>query len=389
MNETASKTKNRSRRGQGEGSITQLADGRWQARVDLGWVDGKRKRKAIYAKTRVEVSKKLNKSLTDHQNGLPLPDERLTVDAYLTRWLSDVAKPTVRTSTYEGYERKVRLHVTPELGRVALAKLGPRELSKLYGTLLAKGLAPATVQYVHAILHRALDQAMRWNLIARNPVELVDAPRPERHEVTALSAEQVSKLLATAAGDRHEALYVVAVTGGLRLGEILGLRWADLDWATGALQVRRSLGRTKQNGLAFTEPKTQKGRRSVALPTIALDALRRHTGRQLEDKMKVRNLWDEGDLIFPNEIGRPIERQNLVRRSFKLMLTKAELPPIRFHDLRHTTATLLLQLGEHPKVVQERLGHATIAVTMDIYSHVMPDLQQAAATKLDRLLAAR
>jgi integrase len=366
-----------------------LADGRWQARVDLGYVDGKRKRKAIYGTTRAQVARKLTAALHDHQRGLPLPDERLTVESYLARWLEDVAKPTIRTSTFEGYERKVRRHVLPHVGRLALAKLGPRDLSELYAKLLANGLSPATVQYVHAILHRALDQATRWNLIPRNPADLVDAPRPERHEMAVLSPEQVSTLLTAAAGDRHEALYVVAVTGGLRLGELLGLRWADLNWENGTLQVRRTLGRTKKYGLSFSEPKTQKGRRSVTLPQVAIEALRRHKARQNEEKMKLRNVWDDGDLIFPNEIGRPMERQNLVRRSFKLLLKKAELPDVRFHDLRHTAATLLLRLGEHPKVVQERLGHATIAVTMDIYSHVMPDLQRDAASKLDRLLATR
>jgi integrase len=249
-------------------------------------------------------------------------------------------------------------------------------------------LAPATVQYVHAILHRALDQALRWNLIARNPAEMVDAPRPERHEVTALSPEQVSTLLTTAAGDRHEALYIVALTGGLRLGELLGLRWADLNWENGTLQVRRTLSRTKRYGLTFSEPKTAKGRRSVALPTLAVEALRRHKARQNEEKMRMRNVWEDGDLIFPNEKGKPMARQSLVHRSYKALLKRAGLPDIRFHDLQHTAATLLLRLGEHPKVVQERLGHATIAVTMDIYSHVMPDLQRDAAAKLDRLLGA-
>jgi integrase len=375
--------------GRGEGSITQLADGCWQARVDLGWVDGKRKRKAIYGETRAEVAGKLIKALSDHQGGLPLPNERLTVEAYLRQWLDDCAKPTVRVSTYENYERKLRLHVFPTLGRASLAKLGPRELSGLYAKLLSRGLSPSTVQYVHAVLHRALDQALRWSLIPRIPAELVDAPRAGHHEVTVLSREQVSALLAVAAGDRLEALYILAVTGGLRLGELLGLRWSDLEWDAGILQVRRSLTRTKQNGLTFSEPKTQKGRRSVTLPSIAVEALRRHKARQNAEKMKVRDVWDEGDLLFPNEIGRPIERQNRVGRSFKVLLTKAGLPHIRFHDLRHTAATLLLQLGEHPKVVQERIGHATIGVTMDIYSHVMPDLQRDAATRLDRLLAAR
>lgn len=167
------------------------------------------------------------------------------------------------------------------------------------------------------------------------------------------------------------------------------MRWEDLDWKTGTLQVKRTLSRTKKDGLTFGEPKTAKGRRSVTLPTIAVDALKRHRVSQAAERMRVRDIWDDAnDLIFPNEIGKPIERQNFVRRSFKVLLKKAELPDIRFHDLRHTSATLLLSMGEHPKVVQERLGHATISVTMNTYSHVLPDLQRDAAAKFDRLLGA-
>ncbi len=377
------------RRGHGEGSITQRKDGRWQARIDLGWIDGKRVRKSFYARTRQEVAKKLTKALSEYQSGLPLANDRLTVEKYLSRWLDDVARPTVRASTFEVYESRLRLHVLPHVGRIALAKLAPAELSQLYTRLLAKGLAPATVRYVHAILHRALDQATRWNLIPRNPADLVDAPRLDHHDVTALSPEQVAALFDAAKGERLEALYVVAVTGGLRLGEILALRWSDLDWDARTIQVRRTLGRTKKNGLAFGEPKTPKGRRSVTLPAFALDALRQHRARQIEERLKLGAAWEDLDLIFPNEVGKPIERQNLIRRSFKKLLQKAGLPDVRFHDLRHTSASLLLRLGEHPKVVQERLGHSTISVTMDVYSHVMPDLQRDAAAKLDRLLARR
>jgi integrase len=338
-------------------------------------------------KTRAEVAKKLTTALHDHQSGLPLPDERLTIEKFLLQWLDEVAKPTIRASTFEGYVRKIKQHVLPYIGRKALAKLSLRDLSSLYSKLLDCDLSPSTVQYVHAILHRALDQAERWKLVVRKPADLVDAPRPVHHDVKALSPAQVSKLIAAPSGERLEALYVVAVTSGLRLGELLALRWSDFDAEAATLHIRRSLGRTKENGLALTEPKTQKGRRAVVLPGLAVDALRPRRGRQHEEMMKVRDVWDNGDLLFPNEIGKPIERQNLIRRSFKKLLAKAELPDVRFHDLRHTAATLLLSLGEHPKVVQERLGHATIAVTMDIYSHLMPDMQRDAATKIDRMLA--
>ena len=372
------------RRGKGEGSITQLRDGRWQARVTY-WEDGRRKRKAFYGRTRREAQDKLRKALADLEAGLPLPDERVTVGEYLNLWLENTARGSVRPSTYESYARLVRLHIVPSIGKLRLARLSPRHLTVLYREVMDKGLSPRTAQYIHAVLHRALRQAVRWNMIARNPADLVDAPRPRRKEITPLTPEQVRALLESAQGDRYEALYVLAVTTGLRLGELLGLKWTDVDWESGEIRVRRTLLRTA-NGLLQQPTKSGKGR-VVKLPTLAVDALRRHRTRQSEERSVAGQAWDDQGLIFPNQIGRPTDRQNLVRRSFKRLLAKAGLPDIRFHDLRHTSATLLLAQGVHPKVVQERLGHSNISVTLDIYSHVLPDLQKEAADQLDRVLA--
>ncbi len=375
------------RRGKGEGSITRLADGRWQARVDLGFEGGKRVRKAFYGKTRKEVQAKLMTALNDHQRGLPLPNERQTVGQFLTDWLENTARHTLRPTTYDGYADLVHHHLVPVLGRVPLAKLTPQQIAACYSDLLAKGLAPRTVQYAHAVLHRALDQAVRWNLVARNPTDAVDAPRPQRKEITVFTAEQAQRFLDAAKDDRLHALYVLALMTGMRQGELLGLHWQDVDLAAGSLSVRRTLVRTSQ-GWSWAEPKTAKGRRTIALSALAVEALRQHRVRQLEERLRAGGLWDDLDLVFPNHIGKPLERQNVVKRSFRPLLARAGLPYIRFHDLRHSAATLLLSLGEHPKVVQERLGHSTIGVTMDIYSHVLPDMQRNAASKLDALFAA-
>lgn len=376
------------RRGKGEGSITRLADGRWQARVDLGYEGGKRVRKAFYGKTRREVQERLTRALGDHQRGLPLPHERQTVGQFLTDWLDNTARHTLRPTSYDGYADLVHHHLVPLLGRVPLAKLTPQQIAACYGDLLAKGLAPRTVQYAHAVLHRALDQAVRWNPVARNPTDAVDAPRPQRKEITVLTAEQAQRFLGAAEVDRLHALYVLALMTGMRQGELLGLRWQDVDLAAGSLSVRRTLVRTSQ-GWSWAEPKTAKGRRTIALPDLAVEALRQHRVRQLEERLRAGGLWDDLDLVFPNHTGRPLERQNVVKRSFRPLLARAGLPAIRFHDLRHSAATLLLSLGEHPKVVQERLGHSTIGVTMDTYSHVLPDMQRKAASKLDALFAAK
>lgn len=291
--------------------------------------------------------------------------------------------------TYEGYERTLRLHVIPEIGSVRLARLTPQALSLLYQRLLDKGLSARTVQLTHAILHRALRQALRWRLIPVNPADAVDAPRPERREFRVLALEEVRRLLEATRGDRLEALYAVALTCGLRQGELLGLRWQDVDLDAGTLAVRQQAMRV-QGRWVFPEPKTAAGRRSVTLPALTVGALRQHRARQNEERLQIGPAWqDELDLVFTNAIGGPIEKQNLVRRSFRPLLERAGLPRVRFHDLRHSAATLLLAGGIHPRVVQERLGHSTISVTMDIYSHVLPTLQRDAAERLDRLLAAR
>ncbi len=227
------------KRANGEGSIYKRADGRWAASVstDHG------KRKAFYGKTREAVARKLATAIKARQDGLPLVAERQTVANYLQHWL-ETAKPTVRPRTFVRYEEYVRLHAIPELGRLALARLSPQHLQRLYASRLEAGLSPATVAHLHAVLHRALGQAARWGLVPRNVAELVTPPRPERREMFTLSPEQARTFLAAAEGDRLEALYVLALNTGMRQGEILALRWKDVDLDAGALQVLATLQRT-------------------------------------------------------------------------------------------------------------------------------------------------
>lgn len=369
------------RRCNGEGSIYKRNDGRWAATVSLG--DGRRK--SYYGRTRQDVSQKLAKARYEVQQGLPVVPEKETVGAYLHRWIEEIAKPTIRTATYEGYERMIRLHVRPAIGKIRLARLSPDHLSRMYAGLLSKGLSPKSVRLIHAMLHRALRQALRLRLVAVNVSESVDPPRLEHREFRALSPEEVKRLISAAKGDRNEALFILALTTGMRQGEILGLRWADVDLDGAVLAVRQQVYRIRGKW-TFTEPKTAKGRRTITLPPMTVEALRRHRVVQSEERLKASD-WDDRDLVFPNKHGRPMEKQNLMRRSLRPLLERADLPRIRFHDLRHSAATLLLALGEHPKVVQERLGHSTIMVTMDVYSHVMPSLQRRAAERLDWLFA--
>jgi integrase len=372
---------NRRSRANGEGTIYKRRDGRWTARISL--TQGKRK--DFFGKTRQEVADKLTAAMEKRRQGIPMIDERQTVGRYLTSWLVGV-KTSARPKTYVTYEGLVRLHAMPKISQVRLARLSPEHLQNLYTDRLAAGLAAQTVRHLHAVLHRALEQAARWGLVYRNVADLVSPPRVGRHEMTALDAGQSRRLLEAAEGDRFEALYVLALTTGMRLGELLALRWSNVDLDGGSLSVRGTLHRDAGT-LAIAEPKTAGSRRHVSLGTVVVEALRRHRVNQTAERLLQGPTWQDNDLVFANEVGKPIEPSNLRRRSFVPLLAKAGLPSIRFHDLRHSAATLLLGQGIHPKIVSERLGHSRVSITLDLYSHVTPTMQQQAADAMDALLA--
>lgn len=375
------------KRGNGEGSISRRKNGTWRAEYVVYTAEG-RKRKTVYGKTRAEVAKKLNKALSQREDGLLCDDEGLTVGEYLERWLESSVKGNVSPRTYTNYRLQVRRHLTPALGRIKLKDLTPFKVQGLYRSKLDAGLSNASVRYTHAVLHRALKQAVKWSLVPRNVAEAVDPPRVRRKEITPLSPEQARVFLAAAreAGDRFEALYVVALTCGLRQGELLGLKWSDVDLGAKTLRVNRQLQRHRDGGgLVFSEPKNA-SRRTVPLTTTAVEALRRHGRRQTEEKMKAGSLYEDNGLVFASEIGTPLDAQNVVNRSFKPLLRRAGLPSIRFHDLRHTCATLLLAKGVHPKFVQALLGHASISITMDLYSHWAPAMGDQTAAAMEEAL---
>ncbi len=360
------------RRAKGEGSVFKRKDGRWQARYQA---DGKRR--YIYGKTRAEVARMLNQALSEVSRGLVYDDKGTTVEKHIEDWLA-ASKGTVRIRTWERYEQICRRHIVPELGHLKLRNLTPMLVQNLYREKL-KVLSPRTVQYVHVTLHRALSLAVRWNLVPRNVTDLVDPPRVLKKQVRPLTEEEVNTLFETVKGNPLEALYVLAVTVGLRKGELLGLKWNDINFDTGTLQVNRSLSITK-DGPVLVPPKTAKGRRSIALSRIAIDALRRH--KLVQDEQK--RFWaTDHDLVFPNKEGEPRRSTDVINGCFERVKKKGDLPDIRFHDLRHTCATLLLTKAVHPKIVQELLGHSTISITLDTYSHVLPNLQSEAVRAME------
>ena len=373
------------KRGNGEGSITKRDDGRWMARYTVRTIKGP-KRRTVYGRTRAEVSAKLAKAMADRDGGLIFDAGILTVGDYLDRWLSNSVKDTVRVRTYERYEEILRLHVKPALGRLKLKALTPAHAQDFYRDRLDNGFSPATVQKIHVILHKALSQAVSWSLVPRNAGEAVRAPRPAPKELQPLSPDEARGLLETAGGDRLEALYVLAIHTGMRQGELLGLKWENVDLAANAIRVRHTLLRTKGR-VILGEPKTKKSRRTVHLTGAASRALEEHLERQLKIMEHLGDLYRDQGLVFTTEVGTPINPSNLRKRSFAPLLQKAGLPRSRFHDLRHTCATLLLSKNIHPKYVQELLGHATVAITLDTYSHMIPGMGNHTARAMEDIFS--
>jgi integrase len=371
------------RRGKGEGSIRKRPDGRWEASVEIEAEPGiARRRKYIYGRTRREVQERLVVYLNELQDGTAAKPNRETVARYLEHWL-ELKRLSVKPRSLEFYTHYVRAHIIPHVGKVQLTKLSEKQIETMYAQLHVK-LAAQTVQHCRAVLRNALNHAVRRRLIPRNPATLAEAPRVPRHEIKPLGAEEVKRFLTEAQEDRLCALYLLAVTSGLRQGELYGLRWSDIDFPREAIRVNATLHR-QVKAWELAEPKSATSRRMVAIPRFVIEALKEHRKRQVEERLASR-AWQENELVFCSIRGTPLRPQNVQRRSFKPLLRKAGLPDIRFHDLRHTAASLLLRAGEHPKVVQERLGHSSIALTMDLYSHLIDNMQAAAAEKLQRLL---
>jgi integrase len=279
----------------------------------------------------------------------------------------------------------IRNHIKPALGQRRLKNLAPVHVQYLYQKKLDAGLASGTVRLIHGILHKALEQAVKWGTVPRNVCKATTPPKPNPEEIRPLDAEQARKLLEAARGNRLEALYVLAVTAGLRIGELLGLKWEDVDLDAATLRVRRAKSQAK-TGPTFTAPKNGKGR-SIRLTQRAVEALKTHKAAQNAERLKLGDLWEDNSLIFCTTAGKPLDFRNVATASFKPLLKEAGLPDIRFHDLRHTCATLLLSRGHHPKLVQELLGHASVAMTLDRYSHVLPGMGDQTAKAMEAALS--
>lgn len=373
-----------------KGSVTKVAGKTgtsWAGVVDLppDPVTGKRRQKRVTAKTRRECEEKIRALLDQVDDGEAVGHERLTLAEFAAQWLEAV-EPSLRPSTFRRYADMLRVHILPQLGTRQLAKLTPSDLQRFYANRLASGLSSTTVHHLHVMLHRVLKQAERWGVVSRNVGSMVDAPRRTFPEITTWNLEQVNRFFAVS--DKHEfgALWRLALLTGMRRGELLGLKWEDLDLDRGTLAVRRTLSRGKEGRWELGQPKTAAGRRSIALPASCVTSLRKHRARQNAERLRLGELWEDHGLVFTNRTGNMLHVNSLAH-AFGKLTAASGLPVIRFHDLRHTSATLLLAQGVHPKIVQERLGHADITMTLNRYSHVTPDMQRRAADTLDAALS--
>ena len=362
------------------GSIRRRSKDSWELTIDLGKdASGKRLRKFVAVKgTKVLAQQKLREILASLDKGLPVDVGKMNVTGYFQRWLEDYVYPNTRPRTAERYESDIRLHIVPALGHMQLSKLSPADIQSMEARLLESGKSARSVQHVHAVLREALKHAMRWGFTFRNVAEGVDPPRSRRPEINPPDAENVWRILGLADETPYRtALHFMAFTG-CRRGEALGLRWSDIDLENGAASIVQSLQRLKGKGLVFQPPKSAKSRRAIALDSSTIDLLREHRGNQLLRQVEMEGAYIDQGLVFPGPQGGPLD-PSVLTRNFEKLVKKAGLQGVRLHDLRHFHATILLQQGTNPKIVQERLGHSSFAVTMDTYSHVVPGLQEQAA----------
>ncbi|TWV34720.1 site-specific integrase [Streptomyces misionensis] len=404
----ASSRRSRSR-ANGDGTVYQRKDGRWEAAGYVLAPGNTRKRLRVYGTTRKEALTKLTEKIAASNLGLPVAAADSTVSAYLTYWLNGVAVHQVRENTHTRYAACVRLHIIPGLGAKKLARLTARHVRVFLDGLRTtcqcciqgrdtvrrqccaidqccdKRLSPLTVTYVHSVLKSALEHAVREDDLPRNVARNVKIPAPRPRRFQPFTASEARQFLHTASGDRLHALYEIALRTGLRKGELLGLRWEDLDLDCGTASVHRSLQRTRTGGLTVLHTKTRASERRIALPTECIHSLKTHQERQLEERRAAGTEWAETGLVFTTPTGSPLDPSNLARR-FRRLLRRAGLRTIRFHDLRHSTATLLLEQGVDLVVIKELLGHAHIGVTAGVYAHVRLRLQRDAIDALGHAL---
>ncbi|MCP4614441.1 MAG: site-specific integrase [Planctomycetes bacterium] len=335
--------------------------------------------------TKAEAQRKLRELLTNLDKGVPIDESKKSVGEFLDQWVRDYAETNTSPRTVEGYKGNINRYLKPKLGNIALAKLTAYHVQELYGDMIEKGLSARTVIHTHRVLSEALAYAVKWGLLAHNICESVDPPRPRKKEMIALDTGDVQKLLEATSQSLYGGIFYLAIYTGLRRSELLGLRWCDVDIPRKSISINQTVVRLIGKGLVVGQPKTKSSRRSVSLSPNAAALLSGLKAKRMEQLESVGIKLDESGFVFSNPDGGPVS-PDAVSHEFQKTVKVLGLPPVRFHDLRHTHATLMLKEGIHPKIVSERLGHSTIAITMDTYSHVLPGMQEEAALVFEKSL---
>jgi integrase len=367
------------------GHIRKRARDSWSLVVDAGRDPDTGKRKQIWKTfhgNKKQAEAELARLVSAVETGTDLEPLRLSTAAFLERWLK-AAKSRVGPRTHDRYSEVVRLHIVPNLGRIQLARLRPLQLESLYERLEASGLSRQTVLHVHRVLFTALRQAVRWQLVSRNVAEAVTPPRPTPPQIASFDVTDAAAVLQAVRGSDLAAATALALGTGMRRGEVLGLRWGDVDLDIGEVRVNQTLQATNE-GLRFVPPKTQRSTRAIALPLFALDALREQRRVQGIRKLAAGTAWQALDLVFDRGDGGPLPPWSLSQR-FRSAMSRAGID-LNFHGLRHAHASLMLTAGVQLKVVSDRLGHSTIGITADLYTHLTRAVDQQAATQLDDML---
>lgn len=367
------------RRGNNEGSIHELPSGSWRAQITL---DGFRL--SYTSKLRRDCQAWLKKTIGQIDEGMNYDSTRVTLEDFLSSWINS-SKTRVRPRTYTQYTQLSRQYIFPHLGMIKIRDLRPEQIQKMYDKLLSQEVGVYTILKIHSILSAALEYALRLSVVSRNPATLAMPPQKPAMEMKILDEGQVSQLLITARGNRLEGLLQLTLSTGIREMELLGLKWTDLDWVKRTLKIERQLAREKNLKSQFVSPKTRAGKRTIVLGKSTIELLRAHYERQLEERKAAGEKWHEQGLIFTNRYGGPMDSRNLLR-DFKNLLSQSGLPEMRFHDLRHTAASLMLNRNVNPLAVSKRLGHARTSITLDTYGHLMPNLQEEVAEVIDELI---
>jgi integrase len=370
------------------GQIVKRGENTWYVRIFLGRdANGKRKyfNKTIHG-TKKDAQKFLTAKTREKDLGVFIEPASMPLNEFLDRWLDEIAKNKLRERTFDNYESLLNCHVREKIGAKRLSDIQAYEVQKLYNDMKKASYSPKTIRHVHNVLSSAFKQAVKWKMLMQNPCDLCELPRMEKVEMKYFNPKETAHFLEAAKDDKYFAVFLLAIETGMRPEEYLGLQWRDIDFNNKVLSVRRALVVKKGGGFIFTEPKTKKSRRNIPISNTLIKTLKAHRRKQLEERIKLGENYQVMDLVFASEIGTPLLHGNLLRRHFKPIRDNAKLPKIRLYDLRHTTATLLLLAGENPKVISERLGHASIVLTLDTYSHVLPSMQRTATSKIEKLM---